>query len=162
MGLPLPVLIKRLTNELQRCSGYIGSYIRFNPAKVTFPVEITVNMTNVPAYAKIDGRTVPVKDHRYKVMINEEYPFEKPRAKWETPIFHPNILPPEDGGYVCIKLLDKWSFGSTLLSFMKAVEHLVGNPNALNPFGADICVEASQFYADNEAKINASVSFGGQ
>jgi ubiquitin-conjugating enzyme E2 C len=94
------------------------------------------------------------------VIINEEYPYEKPRARWETPIFHPNIMPPEDGGYVCIKLLDKWSFGSTLLSFVKAVEHLVGNPNALNPFGMDLCIESSQFYLNNEAKSNASVSFG--
>jgi ubiquitin-protein ligase len=79
-----------------------------------------------------------------------------------TPIFHPNIMPPEDGGYVCIKLLDKWSFGSTLLSFVKAVEHLVMNPNPLNPFGADICVESSEFFMNNETKINASVSFGRQ
>ena len=117
-------------------------------------------MSNVPAYAKIDRMIVPISEHTYKVMINEEYPHEKPRARWETPIFHPNIMPPEDGGYVCIKLLDKWSFGSTLLSFMKAVEHLVMNPNALNPFGSDICSEASEFFLNNEAKINASVSFG--
>jgi ubiquitin-conjugating enzyme E2 C len=162
LGLPRPVLIRRLTNELQRCSGYIGSDISFDPEKAKFPMEITVNMTNVPAYAKIDGAVVPVKEHRYTVMINEEYPYEKPRARWETPIFHPNIMPPEDGGYVCIKLLDKWSFGSTLLSFIKAVEHLAMNPNALNPFGADICVEAARFHMDNETKINASVSFGGQ
>ena len=160
MGLPREVLLRRLANELQRCSGYIGSKIRFDPNEVVFPVEITVNMINVPAYARVDGSVVPIKDHRYKVVISNEYPYEKPRAKWETPIFHPNIMPPEDGGYVCIKLLDKWSFGSTLLSFIKAVEHLVGNPNAMNPFGADVCMEASKFYVSNEAKINASVSFG--
>ena len=162
MGLPRTVLIKRLTNELERCSGYIGSNICFSPDEVKFPVEITVHMSNVPAYAKENGMLVPIKDHRYKVVINEEYPFEKPRARWETPIFHPNIMPPEDGGYVCIKLLDKWSFGSTLLSFMRAVEYLVSNPNALNPFGSDVCVSASRFYMDNESKINASVRFGGQ
>ena len=160
MGLPRPVLVKRITNELMRCSGYIGSNICFDPDDVLFPMEITVNMANVPAYAKVDGIIIPVNEHRYKVVINEEYPFEKPRAKWETPIFHPNIMPPEDGGYVCIKLLDKWSFGSTLLSFVKAVEHLVINPNPSNPFGMDTCVEASRFYMNNEAKINASVSFG--
>ena len=154
------MLVRRLTNELQRCSGYIGSDIGFDPVQATFPIEITVNMANVPAYAKMDGNIVPIKEHRYTVLINEEYPYEKPRARWETPIFHPNIMPPEDGGYVCIKLLDKWSFGSTLLSFIKAVEHLVINPNPSNPFGMDICVESSKFYMDNEAKINASVSFG--
>jgi hypothetical protein len=69
-------------------------------------------------------------------------------------------MPPEDGGYVCIKLLDSWSFGSTLLSFIKAVEHLVMNPNPMNPFGADICVESSEFFLNNGTKINASVSFG--
>ena len=160
MGLPRNVLLRRITNELQSCSGYIGCDINFDPMKVDFPVEITVRMMNVPAYAKTDGNIVPINEHTYKLSINEEYPFEKPRAKWETPIFHPNILPPEDGGFLCIKLLDKWSFGSTLLSFMKAVEHLVANPNASNPFGADMCAEASDFFMDHEAKINASVSFG--
>jgi ubiquitin-protein ligase len=160
LGLPREVLLRRLANELHRCSGYIGSNIEFDINEVVFPMEITVNMTNVPAYAKIEGRIAQIKDHSYKLIIGHEYPYEKPRAKWETPIFHPNIMPPEDGGYVCIKLLDKWSFGSTLLSFMKAVENLVGNPNAMNPFGTDICMEASRFYVDNEAKINASVSFG--
>ncbi|MCL2786556.1 MAG: ubiquitin-conjugating enzyme E2 [Methanomassiliicoccaceae archaeon] len=160
MGLPRPVLLRRVTNELQRCSGYIGSEIPFDPNEAVFPVEITVNMENVPAYAKTDGEIVQIKEHTYKLSINEEYPYEKPRARWETPIFHPNIMPPEDGGYVCIKLLDKWSFGSTLLSFIKAVEHLVMNPNPMNPFGADICVESSEFFLHNETKINASVSFG--
>jgi len=154
------VLLRRIANELQRCSGYIGSDIWFDPGKVVFPMEITVNMANVPAYAKAGDAVVPINQHTYTLSINEEYPYEKPRARWVTPIFHPNIMPPEDGGYVCIKLLDKWSFGSTLLSFVKAVEHLVMNPNPLNPFGADICVESSEFFMNNETKINASVSFG--
>jgi len=160
LGLPREVLLRRLENELQRCSGYIGCNIDFDINEVVFPIEITVHMSNVSAYAKTNGKISQIKEHRYKLVISNEYPYEKPRAKWETPIFHPNIMPPEDGGYVCIKLLDKWSFGSTLLSFMKAVEHLVGNPNSMNPFGADVCMEASKFYIENEAKINASVSFG--
>jgi len=161
LGLPHTVLIKRLTNELQRCSGYIGSDITFDPEKAVFPMEITVNMINVPAYAKTDGTMMQISEHSYRLYINEEYPYEKPRVKWETPIFHPNIMPPEDGGYVCIKLLDKWSFGSTLLSFMKALEHLVVNPNASNPFGSEICAESAEFFMNNEARIKASVTFGG-
>jgi len=153
-------LLRRISNELEKCSEYIGSDMGFDPAAAEFPLEITVNMMNVPAFAKTDGTVVQIKDHRYKVIINEEYPYEKPKARWETPIFHPNIMPPEDGGYVCIKLLDKWEFGSTLLSFMKAVENLVQNPNPLNPFGMDLCVESSKYYLDNESKIIASVSSG--
>ena len=34
------------------CSGYIGSNIQFDPTAAEFPIEITVNMTNVPAFAK--------------------------------------------------------------------------------------------------------------
>ncbi|MCL1983851.1 MAG: hypothetical protein FWG58_00445 [Methanomassiliicoccaceae archaeon] len=162
MALPRQVLLKRLANELERCSGYIGSDIRFNIDEAEFPIEMTVSMTNVPAYAKIDGKVVMIRDHVYKLIITDEYPYEKPRARWISPIFHPNIMPPEDGGYVCIKLLDRWSFGSSLLSFMKAVEHLVENPNSLNPFGMDLCIESSKFYLENGAKINASVTFGGQ
>jgi len=160
LGLPKEVLLRRLENELRRCSGYIGCDIGFDMNEAVFPIEITVYMTNVPAFERMNGKVSHITEHRYKLLISDEYPYEKPRARWETQIFHPNIMPPEDGGYVCIKLLDKWSFGSTLLSFIKAVEHLVGNPNAMNPFGAEVCMEASKFYMENEAKINASVSFG--
>ena len=84
--------------------------------------------------------------HRMSLLITEEYPVEKPIVKWRTPIFHPNIMPPEDGGYLCTRLLENWDFSSTLLAFIKGVEWLLMNPNPSNPFGCDACTRAAAHF----------------
>lgn len=55
-------------------------------------------------------------------------------------------MPPEDGGYVCTKLLENWGFNSTLLSFIRGVEWLLINPNPANPFGNDTCTRAAAYF----------------
>jgi len=83
------------------------------------------------------------------ILISEDYPLERPIVKWQTPIFHPNIMPPEDGGYVCTKLLENWDFGSTLSVFIKGIESLLANPNPKNPFGCDSCTRAAAYFNRN-------------
>ncbi len=80
------------------------------------------------------------------VLITDEYPAEKPIVKWKTPIFHPNIMAPEDGGYVCTRLLENWDFNSTMLEFFKGIEWLLTNPNPKNPFGSDTCTRAAAYF----------------
>ena len=75
---------------------------------------------------------------------------EKPIVKWQTPIFHPNIMPPEEGGYVCTKLLENWDFRSSLVSFIKGIESLLVNPNPANPFGNDRCTMAAAYFNRNK------------
>jgi len=84
--------------------------------------------------------------HRMAVIISDEYPMEKPIVKWQTPIFHPNIMPPEDGGYVCTKLLENWDFSSNLMTFIKGIESLLANPNPKSPFGNDSCTRAAAHF----------------
>jgi ubiquitin-protein ligase len=78
-----------------------------------------------------------------EITITPDYPYEKPIVRWQTPIFHPNIMLPMDGGYVCTKLLDSWSFSSNLLGFIKGVESLLANPNPMNPYKSESCMMAS-------------------
>jgi len=80
--------------------------------------------------------------------ITEEYPYEKPIVRWRTPIFHPNIMLPEDGGHVCTKLLDTWGFNSNLLAFIQGVESLLTNPNPLSPWGSKSCMAAAKYFND--------------
>jgi ubiquitin-conjugating enzyme E2 C len=84
------------------------------------------------------------------MIITEDYPYEKPIIKWQTEIFHPNIMLPDDGGYVCTRLLDDWSFSSNLLSFIKGVESLLVNPNPGNPYGSDSCTRAAEYFNTHE------------
>lgn len=40
--------------------------------------------------------------HQAEIYLHNEYPRRPPRILWLTDIFHPNILPPERNGGVCI------------------------------------------------------------
>ena len=82
--------------------------------------------------------------------ITDEYPYEKPIVRWRTPLFHPNIMLPEDGGHVCTKLLDDWGFSSNLLSFIQGLESLLMNPNPNSPWGSKSCLAAAEHFNENE------------
>ncbi len=49
------------------------------------------------------------EEHRVAITFPLDYPMKKPRMRWLTPIFHPNIN--EEGTYVCI---DVWYPGKFL------------------------------------------------
>ncbi|MDH4123042.1 MAG: ubiquitin-conjugating enzyme E2, partial [Thermoplasmata archaeon] len=87
--------------------------------------------------------------HRFQIIITENYPYEKPIVKWQTPIFHPNIMEASDGGYVCTKLLENWDFKSTLSAFINGLEILLMNPNPENPFGSDSCTRAAEYFREH-------------
>jgi ubiquitin-protein ligase len=78
--------------------------------------------------------------------ISEDYPYQKPLVIWATPIFHPNIMVPEDGGFVCTKLLENWGFDSNLLLFIKGIEALLSNPNPTSPYGTESCTRAAELF----------------
>jgi ubiquitin-conjugating enzyme E2 C len=158
MGLVRPVLIKRLNNEILALNGHLGIRIPAVPENARFPIEISIALKNAPA--KVSKEKMGT-DHVFAIIVSEDYPYEKPRAKWMTPIFHPNIMMPEDGGYLCVKTLDNWSFGSSLLSFVKGVEQLISDPNPMNPYGTDSCMDAARWYVANKPKFEAKVRYGG-
>jgi len=55
-------------------------------------------------------------------------------------------MDPKDGGYVCTKLLQKWSFSSNLVSFIKGIESLLANPNPDNPYASESCTRAAEYF----------------
>ncbi|MCL2318151.1 MAG: ubiquitin-conjugating enzyme E2, partial [Methanomassiliicoccaceae archaeon] len=122
MGLVRPILIKRINNEILGLNDHLKMKIKPVPDNAEFPIEIQIALKNKPAKISKDKMS---DEHILSIIVSEEYPYERPRAKWMTPIFHPNIMMPEDGGFVCVRTLDNWSFGSTLLSFVKGVEQLI-------------------------------------
>jgi len=159
MGLVKPVLIKRINNEILGLNDHLGMKIPAVPDNIGFPIEISIALKNTPARI---SREAVGGEHVFSIIISEDYPYERPRAKWMTPIFHPNIMMPGDGGFVCVKTLDNWSFGSSLLSFVKGVEQLISDPNPMNPYGTDSCMEAARWYMDNKPRFEAKVRYGGR
>lgn len=163
MGLPVPVLIRRINNELVACSEYLGIDIPAIPEDFDgFPITVEIVLRNVPAYDLRDGEVVPISDHRVALTLSKEYGYSRPDARWQTSIFHPNIMVPEEGGYLCLRTADVWGFGSTLLSYIKSIEQLVMSPNPRKPFGTDRCMRAARYMMDNESKIEISLRYGGR
>ncbi|MEM0449392.1 MAG: ubiquitin-conjugating enzyme E2 [Methanomassiliicoccales archaeon] len=147
MPLPREVLVSRLKNELAICQRCLKHPIEIEEnAFSTFPLEIEMLLVQIPGYELINGQIRKRYHHRFSLTITADYPFQKPQVTWLTPIFHPNIMMPEDGGFLCNKLLDEWSFNSTLLMFIKGIEYLLLNPNPSSPFGTETCTLAAEYF----------------
>lgn len=114
------------------------------------PIWLFIRMNGVPGPVNTEKGV----GHRYKqefmIKITRNYPFEKPVVRWQSEIFHPNIMPPEEGGMVCTKLLDNWGFRSTLAEFIKGIEALLIHPNPSNPYGTESCTLAAEYFNTRE------------
>jgi ubiquitin-protein ligase len=158
MSLPSDILLTRLKNELTGCSRYLARGVDVPPFRNGgFHVEVHISLTDVPALTVEGDKLVRRYQHNFKMIIGPNYPFEKPTVIWQTPVFHPNIMMPVDGGHLCTKLLEDWSFQSTIISFIKGVEMLLMNPNPANPFGTDSCTAAAEFFNSKEGKLPPTV-----
>ncbi|MCD6331093.1 MAG: hypothetical protein J7L80_02710 [Thermoplasmata archaeon] len=147
MPLPRDLLLKRIKNEIRECKRKLKHhFVVSDPEFKKLPLEITVTLVNTPGPIWSDGRVIHKFTHKLKIIITEDYPYQTPIVRWKSPIFHPNIMPPEDGGYVCTKLLEGWSFRSNLLAFIKGLEVLLANPNPQNPFETDACTRAAEYF----------------
>lgn len=151
MSLPKDLLAKRLKNELKECKRSLQHFITISdPNFEKFPVEIMVTIVNTPGPVWEGGKIRTKYTHKLKVIITDEYPFQTPIIRWRSKIFHPNIMLPGDGGYVCTRLLDDWNFNSTLISFFKGLESLLGSPNPDNPYESDSCTRAAEYFNKND------------
>ncbi len=158
MGLPPQVLKRRIATELRDCGKYLGSDFKFDSEKAEFPIRIDMHISKVVGYEAPGKATT---EHDFYIILTEEYGMQKPEVRWKSGIFHPNIMAPEDGGYVCTKMLDTWDFGTPLLTFLKGVEILVSNPNPMSPFGTESCMEAAKYFSDDSPKFDAEIHYGG-
>ncbi len=150
MPLPLDVLRLRIKNEVEMCQRELRHHISVSdPTLSSFPISVSVTLLRVPGPDWEEGKVVNRFVHRLAIIISQDYPAEKPIVKWQTPIFHPNIMSPEDGGYVCTKLLENWDFSSNLMTFIKGVESLLTTPNPRNPFGNESCTRAAAYFNRN-------------
>jgi len=150
MPLPPDVLRSRLKNEIEACHRQLPHHLEVSdPYLKSFPVVVTVSLLRIPGPIWEGGRVMTRHIHRLQIIITEEYPYERPIVKWQTPIFHPNIMEAKDGGYVCTKLLECWDFKSSLSAFIEGIEVLLANPNPGSPFGSDSCTRAAEYFGSH-------------
>ena len=147
MPLPRDILRKRVRNELDNARTALKDHtIEVVGDQSKFPVTVKVTLRGIPGPELVDGKVVHRTEHIFLMEISEDYPYQKPLVIWGTPIFHPNIMVPEDGGFVCTRLLDDWSFDSNLLLFIKGIEVLLSSPNPSGPYGTDSCTRAAELF----------------
>lgn len=92
-----------------------------------------------------------------EVNISEKYPFEPPRVKFTTPVYHPNI---DSTGLICMDLLKMppkggWKPTISLENLLMAVQMLLGNPNPDDPLMMEIADEFKYNKAEFERKARA-------
>lgn len=77
----------------------------------------------VPGAAR-DSTGTPITRHvhRATLYLHLDYPRLPPVLEWRTPIFHPNILPPERHGGVCI---GSWSASESLSDLCRRLIDMV-------------------------------------
>ena len=150
MPLPAELLRSRVKNEIEMCKRKLAHHIAVSDSSYTnFPIEVNITLIKSPGPIMHEGKVVHKFTHKLKIFVTDNYPYEKPIVRWQSEIFHPNIMLPDDGGYVCTKLLDDWNFTSNLLNFIKGLESLLINPNPGNPYGSDSCTRAAEYFNKN-------------
>lgn len=149
MPLPPDLVRQRVENEIVKVRRELPSAVVSDVQLKEFPLQFTVRLKGVPGPVWKEGTVADALEHELLVAVTEGYPEQKPVVRWRTPIFHPNIMRPEDGGYVCTALLDTWNFRSTLATFLQAVEVLLSQPNPDSPYDTDSCTRAAQHFRKN-------------
>jgi ubiquitin-protein ligase len=145
--LPKEILVDRVLNELMVCKRkFRHNFFIMNRSLKEFPIEIEVEMFNTPAPIRRGGRVDIQYEHKFTLFITDEYPYRKPNVRWHSEIYHPNIMEPANGGYVCTNILSRWDFRSNLKKFIKGIESLLSNPNPDNPFDTPSCNHASDYF----------------
>jgi ubiquitin-conjugating enzyme E2 C len=147
--LPQDILKRRIKHELEldMCIRKLDHVIGIeDPEFKEFPIKVMVTLKNTPGPIVKSNKLDHKMTHQFKMLITDEYPYEKPIVLWESLIFHPNIQLPQDGGHVCTKLLDTWNFQSNLLAFIQGIESLLANPNPKSPWGTNSCTSAAQYF----------------
>ena len=150
--LPKELLVSRLKNEIKQCEKLEHEIDVVDKEISTFPLRLNFTLKNTPGPYMADKKISTRFIHKVVMYITEDYPYKKPEVRWQSPIFHPNICTPDDGGFVCSKLLKAWNFQSNLASFVKGLETLLVEPNPKDPYDNPICLMAAKHFTEHPYK----------
>nr|XP_023689856.1 ubiquitin-conjugating enzyme E2 T [Paramormyrops kingsleyae] len=78
-----------------------------------------------------------------EIKVPERYPFEPPKIRFLTPIYHPNI---DNGGRICLDALKlppkgAWRPSLNISTVLTSIQLLMAEPNPDDPLMADISAE---------------------
>ena len=71
------------------------------------------------------------------IVIPQAYPFEPPKMKFETKLWHPNVS--SQTGAICLDILkDKWSPALTIKTALLSLQALLSSPEPDDPQDAEV------------------------
>ncbi|XP_017691009.1 ubiquitin-conjugating enzyme E2 T isoform X2 [Pipra filicauda] len=78
-----------------------------------------------------------------EIIVPERYPFEPPKIRFLTPIYHPNI---DSAGRICLDVLKlppkgAWRPSLSISTLLSSIQLLMAEPNPDDPLMADISSE---------------------
>ncbi|XP_053249689.1 ubiquitin-conjugating enzyme E2 T [Podarcis raffonei] len=78
-----------------------------------------------------------------EIVVPERYPFEPPKIRFLTPIYHPNI---DSAGRICLDVLrlppkGAWRPSLNIATLLTSIQILMNEPNPDDPLMADISSE---------------------
>ncbi|NWX18483.1 UBE2T enzyme, partial [Aegotheles bennettii] len=78
-----------------------------------------------------------------EIVVPERYPFEPPKIRFLTPIYHPNI---DSAGRICLDVLKlppkgAWRPSLNISTLLTSIQLLMAEPNPDDPLMADISSE---------------------
>nr|XP_022288948.1 ubiquitin-conjugating enzyme E2 T-like [Crassostrea virginica] len=102
------------------------------------------DMTHLSAQI-LGGEGSPYEGGIFKleIQIPERYPFEPPKVKFSTPIYHPNI---DSGGRICLDTLKMppkgaWKPCLNISTVLTSIQLLMAEPNPEDPLMTEIANE---------------------
>ena len=144
--MPVPLAVRRIRNDLMQLEDRPDITVSDVGDDVAFPYTVSVRITGTKGYSAPGRRA---GEQEFDIILGEDFPYERPRIRWRTGIFHPNIMPPSEGGSVCIADRDRWDFDSSLSDLILSITDLVNNPNPYNPLVSESWTAAAAWFRDN-------------
>lgn len=143
------IRLKRLESDFQKLCK-----LKDNSEFITFdntgnPPEKYVITFSCKGLAKLGIQPSITTTHKCEIYLHNEYPRKPPLITWLTNIFHPNILPPEKNGGVCIGDIGSWTPAESLDRLCIRIGEMVQykNYNLNNPLNIE-AAEWAKSYID--------------
>uniref|UniRef100_A0A6T6GPZ5 E2 ubiquitin-conjugating enzyme n=1 Tax=Craspedostauros australis TaxID=1486917 RepID=A0A6T6GPZ5_9STRA len=88
------------------------------------------------------------------IVIPKQYPFEPPKMKFLTKIWHPNIS--SQTGAICLDILkDQWSPALTIKTALLSLQALMCSPEPADPQDAEV----AKMYTSDRKKFDSTAKF---